>query len=177
MRWDLVPIIKVACSAAAAAGTEPSGSCAHWYPWAISEIKQLKPAAIVFSESYYATEAPGLTAEIEALRAMSSKVVVFENTPAMSFNTTDCLLAPNATLGQCTTSVTPDLTDPETVVQSIAKAEDAEFLPTWQWFCYDNLCPSVIRNMIAYIDTSHVSNTYATYLANPLAQVLDQVLP
>jgi peptidoglycan/LPS O-acetylase OafA/YrhL len=175
--WSLVPIIKVACSAAAAAGVQPSGSCAQWYPWAIAEIKQLKPAAIVFSESYFSSETRGLTTEVDALRAISPTVVVFEDTPQMSFTPTDCLLAPNATLGQCTTAVTSSLTDPEATIQSVARSAGAVFLPTWQWFCYDDLCPSVINKMIVYIDTAHVSNTYASYLTNPLARELDQVLP
>jgi len=130
----------------------------------------------VFFESYYAQEVPGLTTEIDALRAISSKVVVFENTPQLSFNPTDCLLAPNATLGQCTTPVTPALTESTMVVQSVARVAKASFLPTLQWFCYNSLCPSVIGNVIVYIDTNHVSNTYASYLDDPLSRELDQTI-
>jgi hypothetical protein len=41
------------------------------------------------------------------------------------------------------------------------------------WFCTATVCPPVIDHMIVYADGSHVTATYATWLAPVLATALD----
>ena len=176
--WDLIPLIKVGCQAYAAVGPDATGSCAQWYAWALNELRLLKPDAIVFSESYTfyeGQEEASLNTQIDALRALSPRVAVFENTPLLKSNPIDCLLAPNATLGSCTVSAT-NLAANHNAVRSLTQADGVSYLPTLQWFCYDNLCPTVIGNIIAYTDAGHISNTYANYLSVPLAKELVQAL-
>jgi len=177
--WDLVPVIKQACGID---DGDASGTCQPWTTWALSEISQLKPAAIVVIQQYsqpleegQAPPSQGLEAEIGTLLQSSPKVLVFEDTPALLFDPTDCLLAGNARLGNCTVSGTR-LAELNAGWQSLVTGLGANFVQTLQWFCYKNICPAVIGHTIAYMDKGHISNTYASELAPPLTRELDQFL-
>jgi hypothetical protein len=115
----------------------------------------------------------GIGAVLSLLHKISDRLAVLEDTPYPGKNTVDCLLAHDATLGKCTTSVSrPWLHTLDPGIADEAKLWDATFVRTNQWFCAGTKCPMVIGNVIAYIDGEHVSQTYARYLARPLGAEL-----
>ena len=42
------------------------------------------------------------------------------------------------------------------------------------WFCYQQICPMVIGDTIAYVDTGHVSQTYAAELVAPFRAAFEK---
>jgi hypothetical protein len=49
-------------------------------------------------------------------------------------------------------------------VSALAARNGIATLETGGWFCYRSRCPMVIGHTIAYVDTNHVSETYALEL-------------
>jgi hypothetical protein len=51
-------------------------------------------------------------------------------------------------------------------MRAMARVAGARFMETRGWFCYRRMCPTVIGQSIAFMDESHVSQTYALRLVN-----------
>ena len=191
--WDLIPLIKTgSCVSFAWSGNSPQNSvdpsCQPWLRWALEELKQLNPNAIVFATQYSAAGAAisgpaifpklisALKTAIDSLTALTPRLAFIEDVPQIDKDPIDCLLASGATLGSCTTPLRTGLTSLDSQVKQIVDAAQARFVPTLPWFCADNRCPTVIGNTIAYIEQGHVSKTYATKLGVPLAEALTSAL-
>lgn len=182
--WDIVPMIKEGCSAPG--WSSAYNNCDIWYHWAVSQIMQIRPSAIIFSSSYSnipKTNPDGdnglvaaMASEVKVLLDLSPQVIVFEDVPGLGQNPVDCLLARGATLGSCTFPLSSALVSEDTNIYQVVTEGGGAFLQTIPWFCAENQCPTVIGDTISYVDQNHVSNTYATELAKPLATGLDAVL-
>ncbi len=182
--WDIVPIIKEGCSAPNWSSTYEN--CGVWYRWAVSQIMRIRPSVIIFSSSYsnIPETSPNsddaltvaMANEVRALLKLSPQVVVFEDVPGVEQNPVDCLLARGATLGSCTFPLSPVLVAEDTSIYATVTEQGAEFLQTIPWFCADKVCPTVVGDTIAYVDQSHVSNTYASELTTPLATELNSMV-
>ena len=171
--WDLVPLVKPACYPSDA--TSNATDCSQWYSWVLGQVARLKPAAILLIQEFGpGMQAGGVEEEIAALKGLSPKIVVFEDTPTLYSDPTDCLLSANVQLGSCLGKDSSALTNSKLQADSTSLGFD--FLPTLQWFCYTSICPVVIAHTIAYMTLGHISNTYASELTTPLAQELDHFL-
>ena len=57
-------------------------------------------------------------------------------------------------------------------MRAFARTSGVRYLPTVQWICSGDRCPTVIGNVVAYRDTDHLSATYSRLLAGPFARLL-----
>ena len=185
--WRLIPIVKEGCTADAFAGgiqKKFGGACQAWFSWALGQVKHLKPGAIILSTAYSragettpASVTDGLRNEISDLGKLTPHLLVMQDTPYLSKQPVDCLLAGGATLGSCTFPMPASLVSFNKEFALIVTAFDGTLVPTLQWFCADSQCPTVIGATIGYIDEGHVSKTYATQLEEPLAAEFQAALP
>ncbi len=164
--WRLVPLIRNGCV--------PSvlpGGCPSWYLWALEEVRRLHPRAVVLSQ-FWSSWGPGGVAavarELRDLAPFTHRLIVIEDPPARDERAIDCLLARGATLGSCTFPVTPVETATYSAVRREAREAGARYVPTLQWFCARNRCPTVVGTVVTYRDTTHITATYARLLAGPL---------
>ena len=83
------------------------------------------------------------------------------------------LLRSGATLGDCTLTFPADMSAQYATLQGIVESHPKDrYLQTRRWFCSGGKCPMVIGNMIAFRDISHITDTYARYLAPPVSHYL-----
>jgi hypothetical protein len=191
--WNLVELAKAGCYVAdLASANYPGGqyvsACRAWFTWAFQEVKQLHPAAIIISTSYWAAEGAqggltwtGLADEARILSKLAPKVVEVEAPPDLArsrsvLEPNTCLLANGATLGACTGVLTNQDSRVEARLQQLVLAAHISFLATLQYFCADLECPMVIGNTIAWHDAGHISNSYAALLGPPIAADLESDL-
>lgn len=59
--------------------------------------------------------------------------------------------------------------------QAVTKA-GGTFVGIADWFCTADVCPGVVNGIVVYIDGSHVSATYARWLAPRFAEALRPAL-
>jgi hypothetical protein len=50
------------------------------------------------------------------------------------------------------------------------------FLDTTPWLCYQQSCPMVVGHTVVYIDTSHITTTYADELEPLFRAALERVI-
>ena len=88
--------------------------------------------------------------------------------PAVMEHPGRCLSERDATLKGCLSKEDEvSLTFIDSLRQA-ATNKGVQFVETAAWFCADGLCPSVVGDYIAHRDRTHVSQTYAGYLADEL---------
>jgi SGNH domain (fused to AT3 domains) len=178
--YRLVPLIKGRCVASAWGGYHQTAACTAWNAWALGVIKRIKPAAVILGTSYFLkgtttehnAQVAGLSAEISALSAVAGNVLLLQDPPRLPTHPVDCLLAHGATYGSCTYPLASNETEFYARTNDAATQAGAAVVPTLQWFCSNDECPTVVGNTIAYLDTNHVSNTYATEAESALASEL-----
>ena len=177
--YAVVPLTKDGCATAKWLHPEPGDDCARWSTWAIGRLRNLHPDLIIVGESYSdawragngAQAEAGLTRELAALRRITPRVVLIGDAPNLSREPTDCLLANDATLASCTFPIT-DAAQADTQSAATAAIAGAAYLPTLQWFCTADRCPTVVGTTVAYRDSNHITRTYAAQLSRPFAAAL-----
>jgi hypothetical protein len=118
----------------------------------------------------------GLRQELDAFKHVPT-VALMEDPPRHpAINPIDCLLRGGATLGSCTLTYPAELKTEHATIASIVAAHGDRYLKTKKWFCYDNKCPVVIGNTIAYWDTDHTTITYTRQIAPAVAADLKRLL-
>ena len=168
--WRLVPLIQDGCV--------PSvlpGDCADWYRRALDHVRRLHPDVVVVSQFWSSWGPDGVAAvarELRELAPLAHRLVLVEDPPARDRTAIDCLLARGATLGSCTFRVTPREAASYVAARREARKSGAAYVRTLQWFCVRGRCPTVVGTVVTYRDTTHITSTYASLLAEPFAEAI-----
>jgi hypothetical protein len=150
----------------------------------ITAIQKLAPALVVLAEkttqvksgpSSYFTDPQweaGLVTTIDELQTPATKVAVLEDTPTFSSPVPECLAAHPTAVQSCAVRYSnPKIPGHESAELAAARKTGAGFVRTQGWFC-TAMCSPVIGSFIPYIDTNHVSFTYAGYLSGVMGAAL-----
>jgi hypothetical protein len=173
------PVLKYSCDLQ----NWNRGQCVTWRRWAYKETRSLHPKLVLLGTFYNASpetvsqelEVSRLTTMADGVRSAASKVVLIGDPPGVGVNPAPCLLGTRARMSTCsyqTYGETAELTD---AAEGAADSFGA-FLDTTPWFCFDNVCPMVIGQTIAYFDQSHITTQYAEELAPLFTSGLEHVL-
>jgi hypothetical protein len=179
--WAIVPLWKTGCTPDA--WIHGRTECLAWYRWAVGEAKQLRPTVTLISGAYggsYGARADAVVSSISSLatttESFSKDVIVVGDTPRQSEQPTDCLLRGNATMDRCTSTWTEQDLSVISSLSGAVSGRNTALLDTTGWFCFENRCPMVIGHTIAYIDTGHLSKSYAAVLARPFRAEFQRTL-
>ncbi|MCW2525197.1 MAG: hypothetical protein JWM76_57, partial [Pseudonocardiales bacterium] len=78
-----------------------------------------------------------------------------------------CLTSNAADASQCAEPMASSIPVADQAADAAtATAAGAAYVDVTPWFCTTTVCPSVVNNMITAFDTTHVTVTYARYLAD-----------
>jgi hypothetical protein len=172
--------------------SEPFVGCADFHRFALSQVRRLQPDLVVLTTSptsrgvydstgtYFSERTQvdeiieqGYVDLLRKLAAHSTRTVFLTDVPYLSGDPGTCLSSPRATLKSCLMhehrrhlAAVQDQLD-------AAHAAGVEAIPTRQWFCWKEWCPTVIGEYLPYRDAGHLTNEYAESLAASLAARLD----
>lgn len=151
-------------------------------------INQLRPEAVLIGErsgnvvgqnGFYTSNsqwAAALATTIRAISAPGRSVAVIEDTPQFPTSVPVCLSAHLTSVQACTVTFdSPKSPGLQLGQKAAAQVTKATFIVTQPWFCTTR-CPAVIGDMIVYIDGSHVSTTYMTYLSGLMGKAIKPLL-
>jgi hypothetical protein len=166
-------------------GTGPSVSCQSFQDWAAEQVATIHPQIVVMASqanpSGFADAdgnrvddqagmadlfETGMKRQIDRIAPHAGRVVVIGDPPALEFNPGSCLSERDASLRNCLSDGEPSSLVFTDSLRRAAAARHAQFVETSEWFCVDLECPSVIGTYIARRDPTHVSVSYAKYLAD-----------
>jgi peptidoglycan/LPS O-acetylase OafA/YrhL len=173
----VIPLLRSGCTPGT--WTQRGGECRKWYTWALGTAKALHPTATLITGNY-ASYSPAqqvsdkaaidmLTSTATTIHQISADVVVLGDPPGQTQQPVDCLLAPTATMERCTNYVSAEkLILNNSNVAALSSIPHVGFIDTTGWFCdRRSQCPMVVGHTIVYMDTGHITSTYAEDLTEP----------
>jgi peptidoglycan/LPS O-acetylase OafA/YrhL len=156
--------------------------CNQWRTAMLDRIRALRPAVVVVANELRTVDVDptGMVQTVTALSGGGAKVVYLQDTPnpGDTGSIPDCLASHPRSIQKCSLARRAGSTRLEGMVARSLEADavhnaGAAVIDPVGWFCTATVCPPVIDNMIVYADGSHVTATYATWLAPVLATALD----
>jgi peptidoglycan/LPS O-acetylase OafA/YrhL len=146
----------------------PGFPCADWYRWAIQQDHRLNPVATLvafkLSGGYLEHHPVSTTAELRSVMLNVRHGVWLEDPPGQLQKTAACITAPGATQRTCSSPETPAYRNLVHHIQSMLVFRRLAWIPTVQWFCADNICPSVIDHMLTTHDGDHLTMPFSAAL-------------
>jgi peptidoglycan/LPS O-acetylase OafA/YrhL len=167
----------------------PSTDCEAFQDWARDQVQELQPDVVLLGseanrrgfaddDDEVVTDVPtmatmyreGMEREIDYLSPHTQRVVVIGDPPAVVVHPGRCLSERDASLKTCLSKEDKVSLVFIDALRQAAHNKDVEFVETGDWFCADELCPSVVGDYIAHRDRTHVSESYAGYLTDELEE-------
>lgn len=167
--------------------------CDEWRDSIISQIQELHPALVVFGiapgydSAYQITQdgpqwLAGLTSAIHQVRQSGARVAVIGPVPGPPEPIPDCLSANLDDVTACNISPGGPHAAPGPVgidvagmqaEQSTVTAAGGAFIDVEPWFCTESTCPVIVDNLLVFRDVSHITATYANFLAPLMVATLE----
>ena len=194
--WRLVVLAKGACPAAPvltsdwSTWSDPGGvrsACEKWHLWAVRWINAHKPDLLVITqENFYRAPSVngkpptafsdsqwqgGLSELFMSLSTPRKRVILLGNTPSLLQPGPQCLAAHSKDVQACSTPVHLAVQALNQVDRSAAIAAGVKYVDPTPWLCRMT-CTAIIGNYVVYLDSVHLTATWARYLENVLAQSL-----
>jgi hypothetical protein len=170
-------------------GDGPNVVCEQFHAWTVEQVRALQPDIVVLATSFnphgYVVDGVQVLDETERLRLLregmarlvgllepdAGRFAVIGDPPAVQLSPVKCLLRAK-TLDRCAAAGSALSLRATDAVRGAAQDAAATYVSTAEWFCLDNLCPTVLGELLSYRDQNHVSDTYARYLTEVLGQRL-----
>jgi peptidoglycan/LPS O-acetylase OafA/YrhL len=160
--------------------------CTEWRDNAVAQMAAMRPALVVlgiapnYDSAYDVVEngpawLNGLAQIISAIRGDGSRVLVMGSVPSPPDNIPDCLSANLNQVSACDFSRAGhrisgggldgvDLAG-DAAEEATVRNAGAWYVEVAPWFCTSTACLAVVDNLLVYWDNSHITVSYATYLA------------
>jgi peptidoglycan/LPS O-acetylase OafA/YrhL len=181
--WNVVPLIKSGCTPPSWLGKTGTSSCHAWYRWALKQARALHPDVFLITGAFsgevtaqLASTTESLDEAVTTLRHSVRHLVIMGDDPRQSSQPVDCLLAPGADMKKCSTTWGGSQVDALGQIGDLAETDGVPFIDPTNWYCGNDRCPMVIGHTVVYVDTGHVSKTYATQLAAPFRVTLRKAI-
>jgi hypothetical protein len=162
----------------------PYVECTQWRSWALDQIKRIKPVKVVISGYLgtplvdanrngpipagqdFAQFAGGAERMLSRLhRALpAAQVSVIGDVRVLEQDAGKCLGSKKATMSTCVGPMTPSIGGRNEGWKTATAATGAHYVDLRPYFCDGQTCPLVIRDVIVYRDTNHITSTYALKL-------------
>ncbi len=188
-RWKLVLLAKPDCPIDMLPYGNPTGfgapggewsACDRWHQHAINRINRLDPELLIVTQypkarpdgrSYTAVQWQGaMEATLKLVTAPSTTKVVIGNIPAVP-NGPDCLGRHSDDVQACSVPANASSAPDDRAERAAAAASGARYVDVTPWFC-SRACTAIIGHYEVYVDSAHITNTYARFLEGVLGDAL-----
>lgn len=159
-------------------------TCNEFRTAVYARLKALKPNYVVVASELRTLDIDpsGMVTSIRNYQNAGARVIYLEDTPNPQKvgSVPDCLAKHTNNIQSCAMSRSDPSTRLEAMIQRKTEAQAAQqagatLVDPTNWFCTATSCPPVIDNMIVYADNSHITATYARWLAPLMSTALKKI--
>jgi peptidoglycan/LPS O-acetylase OafA/YrhL len=188
--WKVIEYAKAACSP----GDYPTyvdpidnrlySQCNDFRSATLARVKALKPTYVILASEIRTVDIDpsGMVQSVRNYQAAGSRVIYLADTPSPQRigSIPDCLAKNSDHIQACAMVRSDPSTRLGSMIQrtnetaAVSQAGATVLDPT-SWFCTATTCPPVIANQIVYTDNSHITATYAKWLAPLLTSALTKI--
>lgn len=189
--WNFIVITKVSCPFAKVTVTtkdgQPFDECAKWSQNAERRVLELRPDLVITTESRRydpfgipklsagATQAlaEGIAIRWRSFLSVGARVVAIADTPRMNVVVPDCMSRPGATVQECSTSRAEALALADPIIVAAKEVKQVKILDLTNGICDRSECAPVVGNVLVWMDSNHLTATYAMTLRGEIEHQLD----
>lgn len=173
-------------------GGGPVTQCADFQDWAAETVEELQPditltgtdanengfaseegELIIEDDDVEAAVETGMVATLERIMPFSDRTVILGDPPIHEVNPIKCLTKQGEpTLLGCLGPPEDRSLQMRDAVERAGETAGAEYLETEQWFCWDDLCPTVVGDYVTHRDREHITIPYSLYLGPEIERKL-----
>jgi peptidoglycan/LPS O-acetylase OafA/YrhL len=171
--WRILYSTRAACRFSA----EDSGraNCDEYNKLLLERLIELDPDLVFHTANVRKDPLPpdGYLVKWEAFRDAGIRVFAVRDNPTMPFSTPVCLARNPGNPGACVSDrdfVLPPDFDASMAPDNVHVADLSDY------FCYHDVCPAVVGNVIVYRDTHHLTASYVITLAPFLRDALSTAM-
>jgi hypothetical protein len=159
-------------------------TCNEFRTAVFARLKALKPNYVVVTSELRTLDIDpsGMVTSIRNYQTAGARVIYLEDTPNPQKvgSVPDCLAKHSSSIQTCAMSRSDPSTRLEAMIQRKTEAQAAQqagatLIDPTNWFCTATSCPPVIDDMIVYADNSHITATYAAWLAPLVGTALKKI--
>ena len=181
--WQVVSVIRHACPFSSQAletiGDQP---CATWNDDLIDEIAGTHPDAVVAMASRDAgagrTERtpPGYVEQWHKLDELGIPVVAVRDNPRFAVDPSECIETHGPQAPECSTPRSELLLPEPPYLALDGLPANVSFVDLSDYYCRPDVCPSVVGNVVVYMDDNHITATYMRTVSPMLQDRFDAAL-
>jgi hypothetical protein len=159
-------------------------NCDNFRNQVFAHLKTVKPQYVILTAELRTLDIDpsGEIASIQKFQADDAHVIYLEDTPsALQIGLVPNCLAKNPSdIQKCAMARSASTTRLEGFIQrkteaAAATGAGASIIDPANWFCTATTCPPVINHIVVYSDDTHITATYATWLAPLLGDALQKI--
>jgi hypothetical protein len=187
--WKLVEVTKGACPIARLPVWEFElkriyTECTTYQRWRDQQIKRLDPDLIIASGADAVGVSPdhppkvwaaATVKELQLLAGDRARVVFIGDSPYLDADGLGCIEKNLDDARACVyhrrLKTQPAWSEAYTELGEQTTAAGLGYIDTRRFFCIQDDCPLIVKNMLTHRDQGHVTNTYATWLAPMFAPI------
>lgn len=167
----------------------PYPECDAFRKSAISRIIALKPTLLIVSTLSYRTDAflaenkdtfweSAYSPLLNQMAVAGIQVLIMGDTPYPIKNIPECLTKNLTSVSNCDVTMIDSVTKfaPTSDFSNWTTTKGAIYFDSIVRLCRDGICPAVINGLIVYRDSSHLTNSFSSYLGQDLGKKLDSLL-
>ena len=190
--FRIVPLVKSSCvpfDVPQGLGYHDYKSCTAFRAWALGEIADLHPDAVVVGyRGLYQTRArdgltrgrtwlEGVATTVRRLTAVTPDVVVVGDIPQRGLPAPDCLSTPGADQATCLSPVGGDgIVANRFTIRGLA-GTTARFVDPRDLVCSSGSCPLVVGDDVVFFDDDHITASWSRTVAPALEKLIGPLLP
>ena len=119
----------------------------------------------------------GLRRVITRLQDAGKQVVLFSDIPSMWYDKPQCLAENSDDVRKCGRTRQQAVRSPRMQTEKTIAAElGISYVDVTRWVCGTSFCPAIIGSTMVYMDTNHVSATFASTKSRQLGLVVEDAL-
>lgn len=157
--------------------------CNTVIPESIAVIDALKPAVTILADrtiepGYTGTQwENGMLATLKNVTKVSGKVAIIGDIQEFNFNPLTCVTVHSSKVKTDCQIANPNPKERSlaSYEKAAAEKEKAAYINPVPWLCTTR-CAPIIGSFVAYWDSDHVSNTYASYLSTVMGDALAPII-
>ncbi len=162
--------------------------CVRWRQKVLTLVAKTHPALVVlgvtrlYTQEYgFTAYSPqwlrGLAAMVSAIRRLGPKVLVIGPIPLPPESIPDCLSVHLTSASACNIPLSQGINEHGKLAEErVVHAVGGNYFDPESLLCTASTCPAIVDNILVYRDDSHMTNTYASYLAPVITDELGLVL-
>ena len=177
--YRILNVTKSGCRFSLENNNSIADDCYEWNTKVVDELAEYEPDIVVtladIARSSYEEVPKGFIEQFEKLNDYNIPILAIRDTPYFSNDVVACL-SNNGESDACSVEREKTISSIPAWEKLSSPPENVTYVDYTDYLCNDETCPSVIGNIVGYLDKSHMTATFNKTFAPIIRQDIESVI-